>query len=49
MIDDSPSQGTFNTTSFPTISGYECLEQNTDGHNILETNLNVSALLLSQA
>ena len=49
MIDDSPSQGTFNTRSFPTISGYDGLEQNTDDHNILETNLKVSALLLSQA
>ena len=46
MTDDSPSRNTFNTPSFPLISDYDGLEQNTDGHNTLETNLNVSALLL---
>ena len=35
------------TTSFATISDYDDLEQITDGHIILGTNLNVSALLLS--
>ena len=47
MTDDSSSQDTSSTPSFPAISNYDGLEQNTDGHNILETNLNVSALLLS--
>ena len=46
MTDDSPSRDTFNTSSFPTILDYDDLEQNTDGHITLETNLNVSALLL---
>ena len=47
MTDDSPSWDTFNTPSFPAVSDYDGLEQNIDGHNILETNLNVSALFLS--
>ena len=47
MTDDSPSRDTFNTPGFPTISDYDDLEQNTDGHITLETNLNVNALLLS--
>ena len=42
MTDDSPSRNTCNTPSFPTISDYDGLEQNTHGHNNLETNLNVS-------
>ena len=41
MTDDSPSQGTCNTASFPTISDYDGL-----GQNIWETNVIVSALLL---
>ena len=41
MTDDSPSRGTCNTPSFPTISDYYGLGQNT-----LETNLIVSALLI---
>ena len=48
MTDDSLSQNTFNTPSFPAISDYDGLEQTTAGHNTLERNLNVSALLLSQ-
>ena len=32
MKDDSPSRNTFNTPSFPTISDYDDLEQNTDDH-----------------
>ena len=32
---------------FPAISDYNGSEQDTDGHNTIETNLNVSALLLS--
>ena len=47
MTDDLPSQDTCNTPSFPTISDYEGLEQNTHGHNTPETNLIVSALLSS--
>ena len=47
MTDDSPSRDTCNTLSFPTISDYDGLEQNIHGHNTLETNLIVSALLLS--
>ena len=47
MTDDSPSRGTCNTSSFPTISDFDGLGQNTHGHNTLETNLIVSALLLS--
>ena len=39
MTDDSPS--------FPTISDYDGLEQNTHGYNTLETYLIVKALLLS--
>ena len=46
MTDNSLSRdNTCNTPSFPTISDDD-LEQNTDGHIALETNLNVSALLL---
>ena len=41
VTDDSPSQGTCNTPSFPTVADYDGLEQNT-----LETNLTVNALLL---
>ena len=40
MTDDSLSRDTFNTPSFLAISDYDSLEQNTDGHNTLETNLN---------
>ena len=47
MTDCSPSRDTFNTPNFPTISDYDGLEQNADGHITLETNLNVSALILS--
>ena len=47
MADDSPSRDTCNIPSFPTTSDCDDLDQNTDGHNTLETNLNVSALLLS--
>ena len=47
MTDDSPSQNKCNTPSFPTISEYDGLEQNTYGHNTLVTTLIVSALLLS--
>ena len=47
MTNDSPSRDTSNTASFPTISDYDGLQQNTDGHNTVETNLNVSALRLS--
>ena len=36
-----------NTPSFTAISDYNGLEQDTDGHNTIKTNLNVSALLLS--
>ena len=38
---------TSKTLRFPAMSDYDGLEENTDGHNTLETNLNVSALLLS--
>ena len=41
MTDDSPSRDIFNTSSLPAISDYEDLEQNTDGHVTLETNLNM--------
>ena len=37
----------FYIPSFPATLDYDGLEQNTDSHNILEINLNVSALLLS--
>ena len=47
MKDDLPLWGTFNAPSIPTISDYDYLEQNIDGHNTLETNLNISVLLLS--
>ena len=39
MTDDSPSRGTCNTPSFPTILDYDGLGQNTHGNNTLETNL----------
>ena len=45
--DDSLSRDTFSAPSFPTVSDYDGLEQNTDDHNTLETNLNVSSLLSS--
>ena len=47
MTDDLPSRDTCNTPIFPTISDYDLLEQNTRGLNTVETNLIVSALLLS--
>ena len=47
MTDDFPSRDTFNTPSFPIISDCDNLEQNTDDHITLETNLNAIALLLS--
>ena len=47
MTDDSPSRDTCNTPRFPTTSDCDGLDQYTDGHNTLGTNLNVSALLLS--
>ena len=47
FADDSLSRDTFSAPSFPTISDYDGLEQNTDDHNTLETNLNVSSLLSS--
>ena len=36
-----------NMPRFPAISDYNGSEQDADGHNTIETNLNVSALLLS--
>ena len=36
-----------NTPSLPAISHYYGSEQDTDGHNTIKTNLNVSALLSS--
>ena len=42
LTDDSSSQDTSNTPSFPTIQNYNGSEQDTDVHNILETNLKVS-------
>ena len=47
MTDNSPSRDTFNTPRFPAIPDYNCSEQDTDGRDTLETNLNVTALLLS--
>ena len=47
MTDDLPSRDTFNTLSFPAVSNFHGLEQNTDGHNTLEPNLNESAFFLS--
>ena len=41
MTDDYPSREESNTPSFPAKSDYNGLEQNTDGHNTLDTNLNV--------
>ena len=46
MTDDSPSRDASNSPSFPAISDYDGLEQNTYDHNTLETNLNVSKFLL---
>ena len=37
----------FNTPSFPAILDYDGIEQTTDGHNAIETNLNGSGFLLS--
>ena len=48
LTDDSPSRDASNAPSFPAISDYNGTEQDTDGHNTLETNINVSELLLSQ-
>ena len=36
-----------NTSSFPAVSAYNGSEQDTDNHDTIKTNLNVSALLLS--
>ena len=47
MADDSPSRHIFNTSSFLTMSTCDGLEENIDGHNTLETNLNVRALVFS--
>ena len=47
MTDNSPLRDTFNTPSFPAIPDYNCSEQDADGRDTLETNLNVTALLLS--
>ena len=47
MGDNSPSRNTPSTPNFATISDYNGLECNADGHNTLETNLDVGALLLS--
>ena len=47
MAHKSPSRDTPNTPSSPRLSGYNGSERNFDGHNNLETNLDVSALLLS--
>ena len=47
MTDDSKSQDIFTTLSFPTISDYDDLEQNADGHITLKRNRNVSAFSLS--
>ena len=41
MTDNSLSPETCNKSSLPAISDYDGLEQNTDDHNTLETNLNV--------
>ena len=49
LTDDSLSRDTYNTPSFPAISDYNGLKQDTDGHNTLKTNLNVGELLLLQA
>ena len=48
MTDGSPSQDTLYTPSFLTIPDYNGLEQGTNDYNTLETNLNVSTLLLSK-
>ena len=36
-----------NTSSFRAVSAYNGSEQDTDSHDTIKTNLNVSALLLS--
>ena len=41
MTDNSLSPETCNKSSLPAISDHDGLEQNTDDHNTLETNLNV--------
>ena len=46
FINDSPSPDTSNTAGFPAIPDYNVSEQVTDVHNTLETNLNLSELLL---
>ena len=47
MADKSPSRDTRSTPNPPTVSYYTGSERNTDGRNNQETNLDVSALLLS--
>ena len=47
MADKSPSRDTRSTPNPPTLSYYTRSERNTDGRNNQETNLDVSALLLS--
>ena len=49
LTDDSPLRDTSNTPSLLAIPDYNGSEQDTDGHNTLETSLNVSELLLSEA
>ena len=48
MTDDAPLRDTSNTSGFSAISDYDGSKQNTDGHNTLETKLDISALLLSR-
>lgn len=48
MTGDSPSRDTFEAPSLPTKSDHDDLVQNTDDHNTLDINFNVSALLLSE-
>ena len=47
MTNDFSSPDTFNKPSLPIISDYDNLEQNTDDHITLETNINAIALLLT--
>ena len=47
MADNSPSWDTPSSPSSPTISNYNGSGRNADDHNTLETNLEVSTLLLS--
>ena len=47
MADKCPSQDTPSTPNPPTLSCYIGYERNTDDRNTPETNLDVSALLLS--